>query len=376
MEWHVWDFPDNVRVCFSDEFRQHLFEVLKKVCGSRYRLAKVLELHPTTIKEYESAKSSTGVEVLIPVSVLKKIIEILRNEGIHYLIDELERHIVKIRMSGNGLVVNNPILPIKESEELYSFAAHMIGDGCASKLHLKYNNVPYYCSTERELIESFKKDLRIFGKFETKEYVGEDGVIYLRFPTVISNIVQHILNVRFTKPNKIPEAVFITSDSNKIAFIRAIYDDEGSVSSGKIYITQKSKQLLKQMKTLLMSLGIETSKIMTTQTGGHRGHRFVIRTKSYEKFYNLIKFNHPKKKMRLEEIIIKMRAKPVPIKYRVLDLLQKSKPLTKWDIVSILGLRVESVNEALSSLHKEQKISYKCLYYTKYKKVFIWYPKV
>jgi hypothetical protein len=370
MEWHVWDFPDNIRIYFADEFRLKLFNKLKEMCGSRYRLAKILKLHPMTIKEYELAKSSKGRDVFLPVSVLKKIIDILKKYNRSSLITEIEKHIEKIRMSGKGLIVNHPRLPIKESKEFYSFVAHMIGDGCASR-----GNIPYYCSTNRELINSFKKDLQVFGEFELVEYVRKDKTgretIYLRFPTVISNIVQHILKINFTKPDKIPDYIFRATDECKVAFIRAFFDDEGSVTCGRIYFTQKSKNILEQLKLLLKSLNIETSKIYHKKKTN--AHQFIILASSYEKFYSLIKPQHNNKSKLLKELIEKRKPKPVPIKHKVLNLLRKEYPLTADAIASKLDLNFKSAIEALCSLHEEGKIA--CQFISS-RKPRLWYPKV
>ncbi len=366
MEWHIWDFPDNVRIYFTDEFRKYLFETLKKICRSRYRLAKILELHPMTVKQYELGNSTYSRIVFMPVFVLKKLIEILKKSEFYSIIDEIEKHITKMRLKGgNSSVVNTPILPIKESEKLYSFASHMIGDGCASVCNA------YYCGPDRELIESFKKDLEMFGKIKTRQFVRKDGTIlgtvYLYFPTVIARIVQHILDVRFTKPYRIPERIFAASNTCKTAFLRAFYDDEGCVSGNKIYLTQKSRRILKQIEILLKSLNIKTGKISKTNTGS----KFVIKVESYENFYDSIKFEHLKKQKRLEDIIIKRRSKPVPIKYRVLGLLKKNHPLTKYNISSTLNLRIKSIDETLSSLHEENQISY---HYVSSRKPGLWYP--
>lgn len=164
LEWHVWGFPNDIRICFTNEFRKILFNKLKVICGSRYRLAKLLSMHPMTIKEYELGKSSTKRPVFIPVFVLKKLIVILEDAGFLSLIADIEKNITEIRLKGGrGLVVSSPILPIKECEQLYSFVAHMIGDGCAAN-----DTLPYYCGPDRELIESFKEDLQMFGIVTTK----------------------------------------------------------------------------------------------------------------------------------------------------------------------------------------------------------------
>lgn len=89
------------------------------------------------------------------------------------------------------------------------------------------------------------------------------------------------MQIKFTRPHSIPKKLFETIDEFKIAFTRAFYDDEGSVSNGKIYLTQKSKNILLQIKSLLNSLGINSGRILK----GVTGYRFVILTKSYERFF-------------------------------------------------------------------------------------------
>ncbi|MEK6909846.1 MAG: hypothetical protein AABW61_02085 [Candidatus Aenigmatarchaeota archaeon] len=79
-----------------------------------------------------------------------------------------------------------------------------------------------------------------------------------------------------------------------------------------------------------------------------------------------------KKKIRLEEVIIKRRSKPTPIKYKVLGLVQRIYPLTTYKIATELDLRIESVREAVSSLHEEGKISRE---YVSSRKPRLWYPK-
>jgi len=139
LEWHIWDLPDNVRVYFTNEFRIEFFNKLKGICGSRYRLAKLLNLHCMTIKEYELGHSSTGSEIYISAKVIRRIIQIFRKDLGDIIPNKLESKIIAYRSKG-GWSVRKPILPIKESPELYSLAFHLICDGCDSA-----KNMPYYC---------------------------------------------------------------------------------------------------------------------------------------------------------------------------------------------------------------------------------------
>ena len=139
---------------------------------------------------------------------------------------------------------------------------------------------------------------------------------------------------------------------------------------GRIYSTQKSKNILEQLKLLLKSLNIETSRIYHKKKTNT--HQFIILASSYEKFYSLIKPHHSKKFKLLKELIEK-RSKPVPIKHKVLNLLQKEYPLTADVIASKLNLNLKSVIEALCSLHEEGKIARQ---FISSRKPRLWYPKV
>jgi len=360
MEWHVWDFPDNIRVYFKDEFREWLFKRLKEICGSRYRLAKILNLHPMTIKQYELGHSTYNLSVYVPVSFVKRIIHIFKGLFTDDILSNLEKNIVAYRIRA-GWPVYNPILPIKERPEIYSIIGHLLGDGCASK-----NSLPFYCNKCEELISGFRNSLKVFGRVEIKLFIRKDGVKYLSFPTVIARILQHIFNIKFTHPDSLPERLFKTTSENKAAFIRAFYDDEGCVSK-KIYITQKSKHLLKQLKDLLLSMDIKTGKIYKKRTA----HQFIILTESYENFQNLIPFTHPKKSKRLIEMMNRRRLKPIPLKHKVLQLITKEPSITKYYVVEKFGVNKNAAIEALLSLKEEGKITGE---YTGWQRPYLWYP--
>src|SRR3989338_9361234 len=132
MEWHIWDFPDTVRVYFNDKFRIELFELIK--CGdSRVNIAKKFGVSTSIIKSYfQTGKDSDGLKTYIPVKIIKKIPEVMEISTDSEFMHKLERNIVAYR-ARNGKPVKNPIFPIKETPEIYSIVAHMICDGTAGK---------------------------------------------------------------------------------------------------------------------------------------------------------------------------------------------------------------------------------------------------
>ncbi len=86
----------------------------------------------------------------------------------------------------------------------------------------------------------------------------------------------------------------------KTAFLRGVFDAEGSVHKNKFRVTLSNKKgdLLNLCKSLLMGLGVETGKIWNLKWGVKV---LPINGKeNIEKFNNLIGFSHPKKEEKLE----------------------------------------------------------------------------
>jgi len=289
MEWHVWDFPDNIRVYFKDEFRLKLYRKLKEICKTRVEIARRLKINEETIRLSLYLGHRRGIKAYTSVKIIKEIVKNFGPQLGNDLLNELEKNVVAYR-SWNGWNVINPILPIKESPGFYSVVFHMIGDGNASTRHS-----PYYANKCKELIDEFINDLQIFGNVETKLKIREDDLTYVRFPKAITDILSHLLKVKFVRTNDLPKRIFKASVECKIEAIKAFIDDEGCVSTS-FCIIQKSKNILLQFKRLLELVDIKTGKICN-----YSGiHQIYISTFSYRRFENLITLTNTKKNRRLK----------------------------------------------------------------------------
>ncbi|MCL4415316.1 MAG: LAGLIDADG family homing endonuclease, partial [Actinobacteria bacterium] len=91
----------------------------------------------------------------------------------------------------------------------------------------------------------------------------------------------------------------VTSDKDKIDYIRGYFDAEGGISRNPkvryyIYFAQKNLEDLKQLKEYLMDLGIKCGAIHNPSKKADSNYwRFFISIKSYEKFAQLIGSSHP-----------------------------------------------------------------------------------
>lgn len=212
------------------------------------------------------------------------------------------------------IVGSNPTTPIKPfSIEEARIHAHLCGDGSAWISHekrstgsLKKHKRRNIFRDERkiaftnfckELLNQFSSDmLKAFNRKCTKVHNGTE----LRV-----NGTKHILErlkipLPFNSFNWfIPPEVLFSSPEVKCEWLRAFFDDEGTVHRKKgVEVEVVNKNGLLQVQKLLDDLRIETTFIELKNS-----FRLRVRSRSLLRFSQLIGFVHPKKKKRLENII-------------------------------------------------------------------------
>lgn len=219
--WTIWDFPDNLYVLLSKETHTEFFNLMFRKFGGKRPYGRFLGVGQKHLKQYwkrYSRKNGNKYIQYIPLWVLKKSCNTLP------LKRKIEKGIHSIRVRAGDPIIK-PNLKICESPELFRIVAHLIGDGFAGSL-----KVPYYSNTCKELRYQFKKDLQIFGGIKTYERKTKT-VTCLMFPKPISDILRHIFKIEFIRPTKLPKEIFSASDKCKGAFLQALFDDEGCIST-------------------------------------------------------------------------------------------------------------------------------------------------
>ena len=320
--WHILDFPGTTYVYLQENFREEFFKSIFERVGGKRPYARFLGLGQMTVKHYHKGyfyKNGTKYLQSIPVSLFKKSFGLMDDE----LREKLENNIHLLKAHGKSIPVLNPKLPINESPAFYRIVAHMIGDGSAPK-----NHSPYYANTSKELREQFIEDLSIFVQVTVHETKTTTTPIVC-FPKVITDVLAHILDIKFTHPDKIPRNIFYSSDDCKSAFLRALFDDEGTISTN-LAISMNNFNLVNEIKSLVNNLGIETSKVITKKNRlGRDNFYFSIKSKSFEIFRDKIGFFHPKKKNNLDAAINRKYRKQ---RTRSVESIDK-------DIINILRIR-------------------------------------
>lgn len=292
--WHIWDFPNNLYVLLKKDVHNKFFNKMFKKFGTRKKYVRFLKKN---IKEIHKRhynlrrKRKNNYHKFIPIKILKISSKFLNQK----LKKEIEKSIIALK-SKYGQKMVELKLPIKESSKLYRILAHLIADGSGGGKH----HEPYYCNSCKTLRKQFKKDLRILGDIKIRiENLNPTPAII--FPKTITYILEHIFKIKFTNPNKIPQKVFNSQLEHKKEFLKAIYDDEGTVSP-HLTINMKCLNVVKEIKKLLTSLNIQSSKIVR-KTNPNETWSFSVFKKEYKKFHKIVGFYHPSKVNNLINII-------------------------------------------------------------------------
>jgi len=369
-EWHVWDFPDNIRIYFSDGFREWLFAELKNICETRAELSRRLGLHTSMVKSYlQTGHDSKGLKTYIPVKVIKKIIESFNSQlGITFS-EKLESSIIAYRARA-GWPVYKPKLPIKETPSVYSILFHIICDGSASK-----GKTPYYANTCKELRQAFIKNLQIFGGVETNEYLMHSNVFGVMFPKAITDILSHIFSVPLSGPRKFPKQVLEALKDCQLEAIKVMFDDEGFVSKkGQTGFTTTDFELVEGMKHLLLQNSFKPSKIYVKRRGTKKDYAICILTESWKAFLTAVGFDHPRKRRRLRDAIKnrEYRLKYKPLKERIYELLFSYSPLDRLEIAKRLNAKIPATKVNLYELRRERRVFSK---FNGKNNFYLWYSR-
>ncbi len=196
------------------------------------------------------------------------------------------------------------------SIEMARCVAKITGDGCLSGHYIRYNN------TCPELITEFVSDIQ--HEFNHSKFTH--GITNSNTPFVqihgkrILNEFLAILPSYRSADVHVPDVIISASPDVKAAYLRALFDDEGSVCvrifnrtnewKRNVKIDSKSLTLLQGIKILLLDFGIETNKISTCTKEDKMWHYLGIsRKENFVKFEKNIGFSCSIKMEKLDFLI-------------------------------------------------------------------------
>lgn len=195
--------------------------------------------------------------------------------------------------------------------------AKICGDGYAYHRYLRYNNKSLV------LLYEFKEDIqKEFGKIRFTKGRVNSGTPFLQIQDkkVITTFFAHLTSFK-SDDIFIPFGVQQASLDVRLAFIRAFYDDEGSVVlryyakarewKRNITLTSNSVRILIQIKEILKTIGIESNKLYRNAKDDRSYVLSITGKDNFILFKKNISFKHPRKALLLKFVLDSYTATPV-----------------------------------------------------------------
>ncbi len=193
------------------------------------------------------------------------------------------------------------------TKEKARLIGHLIGDGCVYKT--KTNYYLRYEVTDLDLLEQFENDLSIVYGTPIKKGVHESGkkkgkfipFAYTRSKLAFNDLKKYC---KFSSTKWfVPRQIFETNKEIKREFLRALFDDEGSVIPPKdlcVRLYSINKTGLQQIQKILEEFEIK-SKLR--EGYGSKRNVYAIVVKEVKQFHNTIGFSCRRKTARIMEFI-------------------------------------------------------------------------
>lgn len=249
---NFWDLSNSVRVILDKEFTIKLFDK----CNIELKeLAKLLNVSYPFVIHLRRNIYSIPLNIVLKLSYLSQI-----------SLEEIQNKIVSIRTrAGTGINVK---FPIEENEKIASLIGHVFGDGYVGRNKKQFE----YSNNNPQLIKEVKSQIyELFGVLPYTENQNRIG-----YPVIIGEILDSFgapIAPKIYSENLILEWI-LKSKKYKIAFLKAFFDDDGSVMLSNNYrakglnlnvirhINQKEAlyNLLEQISFILKELDIYSGK--------------------------------------------------------------------------------------------------------------------
>jgi len=300
---HFWDLSERLRYKVEDSFMRFLFD--KASNGDLKRLATKLNISYPFICQLRRGLYSIPSKLLIETA---KIV----NEDL--FIVEMNIEYARTR-HGNVSKINFPIIP---SKAMASLVGHVFGDGYIGKKKRQFE----YCNDNPNLLNEVREYVReIFGLEPMTERRNRLG-----YSTIVGEVLEKFgahLAPKIYSEKIVPVWIKNGSVDVKIAFIKALFDDDGSVMYSKNYnakgvnfyqIRDKSKlqsshEFLSEVRGLLKEFNIMAGEPHLRKfyiiNGEEHAISYINITdyKSILNFYHKIGLSYGEKFNRLRKII-------------------------------------------------------------------------
>jgi len=310
-EIHIWDLPiKKIYIKLKDGFRERFFDGAYKKFGSWAKLGEFLQVKrgdTTLAKNWKLGQCCCPLKIILKMS---KILNISKKD-IERNIKEIKSKTKLIGRGGNsGKSILNPNLPVIINEDFVEILGHICGDGTITRVNPKKGISLKYINSEPILIKLFQEKIKkIFGDIDAniqirsgKGYRRKNYV--LQYPTILSLFVLSVFDYKTKEKMELPNFIFKMSEKSKCYFLRALFDDEGTVNikEKRIVIGLKPKKPIEGIRNLLISLKFHPTKLYKS---GNILKISLQKKRDIILFNKIIGFKHPLKKEKLIIIIEK-----------------------------------------------------------------------
>jgi len=179
-------------------------------------------------------------------------------------------------------------------EELAYFMGIVTGDG-----NVTARNRIGLSSTEPEVIAAFKRTAHRFGLHSfidhNERFNGRDQPDHVIASSQLYQLLSYLgMPMSKAQHKCVPHSVLVAPESIVSAFLRGLYDTDGSIERGNVVsLTLTSDQLIREVQIILLNLGIVASN--GVKRGRYRGsphlsRRLVIAGADVERFFDRVGF--------------------------------------------------------------------------------------
>lgn len=330
---------NKISIKLKTNYLVQLKESIKK--DRIYNLEKALNVNYSVI--WQAIKRNS-----FPLYILKELSK-------HFKLEDLRNNIEAYKFYRGKKWIKRPIFTIKESPEFVELAGHMLGDGF---LTINKGGQSSYTNMSKVLINKFKNLCnKVFGSINLETYVDKRfDAETVRVPKQISMILSKFYPEILNK--SVPKSMLTLPKEYLRAFIRAFADDESCVTTSAILYTQKSKEVLEDIRKLHLLVGFKEENL--TQVKEKKDIcNFSIIGNGLIYFYTNIGYKHPGK-MRDLEVEVKRKENRRVIKIR--DTTKKEitecldSPKTIKELSAIIGIQPTIIRKHMKKLLKESYV--------------------
>ncbi|NCB02135.1 MAG: hypothetical protein EOM67_08215 [Spirochaetia bacterium] len=155
------------------------------------------------------------------------------------------------------------------------------------------------CDEDRDLQEHVKNQLAHLFKASVHVYADKGATRYLVHRKGLCKYLNYIGVYKYN----IPDIMFMASESIKGAFLRGLFESDGSISkgvSGVASFSSKSREMVEKVQILLLSLGIHSRLRIVSHSKGY-AYYLVIRKQFLSRFKDSVGFISKRKSDKLSE---------------------------------------------------------------------------